>query len=354
MYPPHEVITISDDEHSDNHEVAPVAKASLQDSRSSTIAGINLNYFAGVSMGKMHGAFAATGKRSRSLEYEPVAPKKQRCYQSEPPMHTGELSLSPAAPSPQRDHETVYIKQESRGPSPPFDCPSDVSEANYSIPDYDPDAESLPYTREESLISPRSPLDSIHTASVTGEEDKQSVNSIESLVSASPSVASTHTASEQEQTPFTTQFFKDMASTIAKCFPADAFAIQHHCEYEDVCKAINGVVVGPLTIDGFMDFEMESHEKMPVEEYGKKMIDRWNEIPKKSTKRYPVSRNPRAPAEPVKRVKVFKDEYGNYVPLDEVSEEQRLIEEDIRVRQERRQRCRREDFDALLHDAFED
>lgn len=307
----------------------------------------------------MHGAFAATGKRARSLEYEPVAPKKQRCYKSEPPMHTGELSVFPAVLSPQNNNATVYIKQESREPSP-LDFTSDLPD---DYPDYDPDVDH--YTWPETRISPKSPPESSYSASVAGEEDNQSVNSIESLVSASPSVASdsvsvaspsvasTNTAKQQEETLFTNQFFKDMASTITKSFPAEAFAMQHHCEYEDVRKAINGVVVGPLTIDGFMDFEMESQKKMPVEAYGKKMMNRWNEIPKKSTKSSPVPRKPWTPPEPVKRVKVFKDEYGNYIPLDEISEEQKLIEEDIRARQERRQRRRRGDYESLLYDDFE-
>ena len=267
-------------------------------------------------MGKKHSALAATGKRARSLEYEPIAPKKQRCYKSEPPMHSGEKYLGPVS-------------------LPPEDY--------FSDPNSD-EAERSANSREESLISIWSSSESNHTASDTGDDDEQSEDP---LASPSPSAESNHAITDQEIPPFTAQFFNDMASTITKCFPAENFAIQHHCEYEDVCQAINGVVVGLLTIDGFMDFEMESRETLPVAEYGKTMIDRWNEIPKKPGKRYPVSR-PRAPAGTVKRVKVFRDEYGNYVPLDEMSEEQELIEEDIRLRQKRRQRRQRGDLQALL------
>lgn len=154
--------------------------------------------------------------------------------------------------------------------------------------------------------------------------------------------------SSQKMEVYTVKFFRDMANTITEVFPVTTFADQHRCTNEDVSRAIDGVVVGPLTMPKYMDFEPEPERNMTVPAYGKMMIDRWTEVGEKAKDRC-VTGTSRA-AVPVARVAVRRDEYGSYVRVEEDDQEKKDDEERRGVYERRRQRRQYGDLQATLID----
>lgn len=62
-----------------------------------------------------------------------------------------------------------------------------------------------------------------------------------------PSIASAESSGSSElSTPFTRDFFKDMAAMILLGFPIREFARKHHCRRGDVSDALRAIVVEPL------------------------------------------------------------------------------------------------------------
>ncbi|RAQ53392.1 hypothetical protein AFGD_001827 [Aspergillus flavus] len=74
--------------------------------------------------------------------------------------------------------------------------------------------------------------------------------------------------------PYTVEFFADMANTIANLFPFEAFAKAHDCTISDVSQAISAMVVAPLSDPSFT---WHSDNEMSIAEYGQGMIRIWNE-----------------------------------------------------------------------------
>ncbi|KAI9929806.1 hypothetical protein ASPWEDRAFT_23548 [Aspergillus wentii DTO 134E9] len=91
----------------------------------------------------------------------------------------------------------------------------------------------------------------------------------------SSSTTTTTIEDEHQQLPYTDDFFSDMAKTIAKLFPFEAFAKKHQCGISEVSQAISAVVISPLTDP---EFALQKDEKnWSISEYGKRMIVCWNE-----------------------------------------------------------------------------
>ncbi|KAE8423289.1 hypothetical protein BDV36DRAFT_131980 [Aspergillus pseudocaelatus] len=74
--------------------------------------------------------------------------------------------------------------------------------------------------------------------------------------------------------PYTVEFFADMANTIANLFPFEAFAEAHGCTVGDVSQAISAMVVAPLSDPSFI---WHSDNEISIAEYGQGMISTWNE-----------------------------------------------------------------------------
>ncbi|OGM50198.1 hypothetical protein ABOM_001066 [Aspergillus bombycis] len=74
--------------------------------------------------------------------------------------------------------------------------------------------------------------------------------------------------------PYTVEFFADMANTIANLFPFKAFAKAHGCTVGDVSQAISAMVVAPLSDPSFI---WHSDSEISIAEYGQGMIGIWNE-----------------------------------------------------------------------------
>ncbi|KAJ9243577.1 hypothetical protein DTO207G8_1714 [Paecilomyces variotii] len=80
--------------------------------------------------------------------------------------------------------------------------------------------------------------------------------------------------------PYTKEFFIDLADTISIIFPIDSFASQHNCSPAEVSRAISAVVTSPL-----LDPELHescswgdgSSSAMSIEEYGRMMVDVWKQ-----------------------------------------------------------------------------
>ncbi|KAJ9206391.1 hypothetical protein DTO164E3_455 [Paecilomyces variotii] len=78
--------------------------------------------------------------------------------------------------------------------------------------------------------------------------------------------------------PYTKEFFIDLADTISIIFPIGSFASQHNCSPAEVSRAISAVVTSPL-----LDPELHescswgdgSSSAMSIEEYGRMMVDVW-------------------------------------------------------------------------------
>ncbi|KAE8383279.1 hypothetical protein BDV26DRAFT_252004 [Aspergillus bertholletiae] len=207
--------------------------------------------------------------------------------------------------------------------------------------------------------------------------------------------------------PYTVEFFADMANTIASHFPFEVFAKAHDCTVSDVSQAISAMIVAPLSDPSFI---WHSDNGISIAEYGQGMIKTWNEhyecklrnvdtatsaidlttpagstsssgietpseggsvLPASSDKESlgetssvvdsPVSEAPDLPKKsclstqsqkaagrpakrvrwappltPVVREKVYKDDYGNYVPVptpEEIKEKERKnMREEMRAR----------------------
>lgn len=74
--------------------------------------------------------------------------------------------------------------------------------------------------------------------------------------------------------PYTVEFFADMANTIANLFPFHVFAEAHGCTVGDVSQAISALVVAPLSDHSFI---WHSDNEISIAEYGQGMISIWNE-----------------------------------------------------------------------------
>ncbi|KNG82391.1 hypothetical protein ANOM_008909 [Aspergillus nomiae NRRL 13137] len=74
--------------------------------------------------------------------------------------------------------------------------------------------------------------------------------------------------------PYTDEFFADMANIIANLFPFEAFAKAHGCTVGDVSQAISAMVVAPLSDPSFT---WHSDSEISIAEYGRGMISIWNE-----------------------------------------------------------------------------
>ncbi|KAJ9217159.1 hypothetical protein DTO166G4_1214 [Paecilomyces variotii] len=80
--------------------------------------------------------------------------------------------------------------------------------------------------------------------------------------------------------PYTKEFFIDLADTISIIFPIGSFASQHNCSPAEVSRAISAVVTSPL-----LDPELHescswgdgSSSAMSIEEYGRMMVDIWKQ-----------------------------------------------------------------------------
>ncbi|KAJ9227247.1 hypothetical protein DTO027B5_747 [Paecilomyces variotii] len=80
--------------------------------------------------------------------------------------------------------------------------------------------------------------------------------------------------------PYTKEFFIDLADTISIIFPIGSFASQHNCSPAEVSRAISAVVTSPL-----LDPELHescswgdgSSSSMSIEEYGRMMVDIWKQ-----------------------------------------------------------------------------
>lgn len=85
----------------------------------------------------------------------------------------------------------------------------------------------------------------------TGSRDRNSKNShaktvLEASNSWDPASANPDNTLTEES-PYTEQFFSDMAKTIIHSFPFRKFAKQHGCKVEDVFHAVRATVVEPLS-----------------------------------------------------------------------------------------------------------
>ncbi|KAB8078446.1 hypothetical protein BDV29DRAFT_2914 [Aspergillus leporis] len=76
------------------------------------------------------------------------------------------------------------------------------------------------------------------------------------------------------KSPYTAEFFADMADTIAKLFPFEAFARTHDCSIGEVSQAISAMIVSPLSDPSFA---WHSDDSICIAEYGQHMIEIWNE-----------------------------------------------------------------------------
>ncbi|KAJ9365892.1 hypothetical protein C8Q69DRAFT_441374 [Paecilomyces variotii] len=80
--------------------------------------------------------------------------------------------------------------------------------------------------------------------------------------------------------PYTKEFFIDLADTISIIFPIGSFASKHNCSPAEVSRAISAVVTSPL-----LDPELHescswgdgSSSAMSIEEYGRMMVDIWKQ-----------------------------------------------------------------------------
>ncbi|KAJ9271171.1 hypothetical protein DTO212C5_2829 [Paecilomyces variotii] len=80
--------------------------------------------------------------------------------------------------------------------------------------------------------------------------------------------------------PYTKEFFIDLADTISIIFPIGSFASKHNCSPAEVSRAISAVVTSPL-----LDPELHescswgggSSSAMSIEEYGRMMVDVWKQ-----------------------------------------------------------------------------
>ncbi|KAE8356162.1 hypothetical protein BDV28DRAFT_127752 [Aspergillus coremiiformis] len=72
--------------------------------------------------------------------------------------------------------------------------------------------------------------------------------------------------------PYTAEFFADMASTTGQLFPFEAFAEAHECTVSEVSQAINAMVVAPLSDP---TFTWHNVDDLSIAEYGRAMISIW-------------------------------------------------------------------------------
>lgn len=129
--------------------------------------------------------------------------------------------------------------------------------------------------------------------------------------------------------PFTDEFFRDVAHTIANTFPFEAFARAQSCSLKDVSHALSAVVLAPLR---------QPHplldDNLSVSEYGQVLIAEWRardqSRPEKTTPRPQNQANTPAVKQslpskrrccyedkpPVARTPVQVDIWGDYIPAD--------------------------------------
>lgn len=157
---------------------------------------------------------------------------------------------------------------------------------------------------------------------------------------ASPVKTGTIAKTTEGKSPYTAGFFREMANTIKKVFPVSTFADEHHCGRNDVTQAIDKLIVGLLAVPKFMESTPESRGDFAVKTYETIKSGRCNGVGKKPAKGSCVTRASRSVI-PVERRRVWRDEYGNYVSVDEDDEDEDEDEAEERRRIYRRRRQRR-------------
>ncbi|KAL2865605.1 uncharacterized protein BJX67DRAFT_357591 [Aspergillus lucknowensis] len=128
--------------------------------------------------------------------------------------------------------------------------------------------------------------------------------------------------------PFTLEFFSDLAETITRSFPFEKFAKDHDCEVADVLYGITTTVINPLS-----KRYIEEHQVQAPSETSPPAALRTPAEPAEDESVASTSRS--APAQgrtsrrserrktlvPVGRTLVYKDVYGNYVPVERKKED---------------------------------
>ncbi|KAJ9382955.1 hypothetical protein DTO063F5_5474 [Paecilomyces variotii] len=80
--------------------------------------------------------------------------------------------------------------------------------------------------------------------------------------------------------PYTKEFFIDLADTISIIFPIGSFASKHNCSPAEVSRAISAVVTSPLLdpeLHEFCSWGDGSSSAMSIEDYGRMMVDIWKQ-----------------------------------------------------------------------------
>ncbi|KAL1851195.1 hypothetical protein Plec18170_006519 [Paecilomyces lecythidis] len=85
-----------------------------------------------------------------------------------------------------------------------------------------------------------------------------------------------HREDDKAPSPYTKEFFIDLADTISNLFPVDSFAAQHGCSSAEVSRAISALVVSPL-MDPALYEKVSGGEYSSIEDYGRMMIGIWTD-----------------------------------------------------------------------------
>ncbi|BCS20098.1 uncharacterized protein APUU_20530S [Aspergillus puulaauensis] len=169
---------------------------------------------------------------------------------------------------------------------------------------------------------------------ITGSRDRNPENShgktaFEAFDSWGPASVSSDNTLPEEESPYTEQFFSDMAKTIIHSFPFRKFAKQHGCKVEDVFHAVRATVVEPLSKPTCAKAARHAaavriaHATKATESTKSK-----SNAPTSTSNKSPELRRSakrRKTMAPSERQLVEQDIYGNYIPVEAKKKRGRLF-----------------------------
>lgn len=116
----------------------------------------------------------------------------------------------------------------------------------------------------------------ITTSHFNYEEEPRTLGKLEKAAGVQGRRSEEYRQDDKAPSPYTKEYFIDLADTVASLFPVDSFAAQHGCSPAEVSRAVSALVVSPL-MDPALYEKVSGGEYSSIEDYGRMMIRIWTD-----------------------------------------------------------------------------